>query len=194
MNKQLKQNGFMYVEKLIPEELAQFLTHALLRGAQLEGQISDEQVPGALTVMYGDYYLETLQESLWPIIEKISGEELLPTYSYSRLYQNGNNLEKHTDRPECEISVTLQMGKSHEYRWPIFMGGNMFELKEGDAVIYRGCDIPHWRDVCDGPKAYYSGQVFFHFVRKNGPYADRFGDKRPNPEKLFVKNRSINAV
>jgi hypothetical protein len=65
---------------------------------------------------------ETLQERLWPTIEAAVGEELIPTYSYARLYSNGDVLEKHSDRPACEISVTIQLGRSHHYAWPIYMG------------------------------------------------------------------------
>ena len=34
------------------------------------------------------------------------GKEVLPTYSYARLYTEGEILSKHKDRPSCEISVT----------------------------------------------------------------------------------------
>ena len=122
------------------------------------------------------------------------GEELIPTYSYARLYQNGCILEKHTDRPACEVSVTIQLGRSHNYSWPVYMGPYRFDLNEGDGVIYSGCDIEHWRNVCDGPSDYYSGQVFCHFVRKNGQYSDEFLDsknRKPGEYITFERNRTL---
>ena len=50
-----------------------------------------------------------------------------------------------------------------------------FELEEGDAVLYAGCDQKHWR-----PGVYKGNgmaQVFFHYVDQNGPHRDHAYDK-----------------
>lgn len=179
------------VKQIIPLEFCQFFTHVLLRQASIGGKKGDEQIPNAMAVLDHEIMFETLQERLWPSIELVVGEELLPTYSYARLYSNGDELLKHSDRPACEVSVTIQLGRSHHYAWPIYMGGVRYDIAEGDGVIYRGCDIEHWREVCNGPTDYYSGQLFLHYVRKNGVYADQAGD--PNIRSLvsFKKNRTI---
>jgi hypothetical protein len=70
------------------------------------------------------------------------------------------------------------------------MGGQRFDLGEGDGVVYPGCDVEHWRNPCDGPDGYYSGQVFLHFVRKNGPYAAEAGDSTCRDNYSYKKNRS----
>jgi hypothetical protein len=186
-------NGYIHVKDLIDKNLCNFLTHVLLRRMSETVPIDDDQVPGCLAVLDHEILFETLLEKLWPDIEMVTGKELLPTYAYSRLYKNGNVLERHSDREECEISVTLQLGRSHHYAWPIYMNGSRYDLGEGDAVIYRGCDLDHWRDRCDGPEGYYSGQVFLHFVDANGPYANRVGDSvnRPVYRNMFVKHRAI---
>jgi hypothetical protein len=150
----------------------------------------DCQVPNALAAMDHEYMFETLHERLWPIVERVVGEELIPTYAYARLYGNGNVLKKHTDRSACEVSVTIQLGRSHHYAWPIYMGDQRFDLGEGDGVIYPGCDIEHWRDKCDGPEGYYAGQVFLHFVRKNGPYASEVGDNTVRNTYSYNKART----
>jgi hypothetical protein len=188
-----ERNGYIHVKDLIDKNLCNFLTHVLLRKTSENVQNDDEQVPGCLSILDHEILFETLLEKLWPDIEMVTGKELLPTYAYSRLYTNGNVLERHSDREECEISVTLQLGRSHHYAWPIYMNGSRYDLGEGDAVIYRGCDLDHWRDRCDGPEGYYSGQVFLHFVDANGPYANRVGDSvnRPVYRNMFVKHRAI---
>jgi hypothetical protein len=71
------------------------------------------------------------------------------------------------------------------------MAGHRYDLAEGDGVVYKGCDLLHWRKPCDGPENYYSGQVFCHFVRANGPYPEFAGDKRWNGQHPFVRNRMI---
>ena len=178
-----------YVPKIIPADFCHFFTHVLLRQADLAPR-GDGQIPNARTILDHEYMFETLHERLWPTVEQAVGEELIPTYAYARLYSNGDILEQHTDRPACEVSVTIQLGRSHNYAWPIYMGGQRFDLAEGDGVIYPGCDVEHWRDRCDGPDGYYSGQVFLHFVRKYGLHATEAGDATTRNDFSYGKNRT----
>lgn len=178
------------INNLLPKDFCHFFTHVLLRKSAQPDNITDEQVPTCLSTMDHEIMFETVLERIWPTIESVVNEELLPTYAFSRLYHNGDELPAHTDRPACEVSLTVQLGRSHHYSWPIYVGGNRYDLSEGDAVVYFGCDAPHWREPCDGPQDYYSGQVFFHFVRKNGPYANEAGDPQAREVPSFVKNRT----
>lgn len=182
-------HGAVHVQKLVPPEFYKFFTHVLMRQADLSPR-GDPQIPNAKAILDHEYMFETLHELYWDVLEGIVGEELLPTYAYARLYSNGDVLEKHTDRPACEVSVTIQLGRSHHYAWPIYMGGMRFDMAEGDGVIYKGCDIEHWRDKCDGPDGYYSGQVFLHYVRKNGPYTAEAGDSTNRGAYSYTKNRT----
>lgn len=189
----LTKHGAFLCKDIITKEMSLFLTSVMLRKTETQGKVGDAQIPNALTVINHDLWIETLHETIWPRLEIVLDEELLPTYTYSRLYNNGDVLEKHQDRPACEISITVQLGRSHHYVWPIFAGNQRFDLAEGDGVVYLGCDVEHWRDVCNGPKGYYSGQVFFHFVRKNGLYADHANDStgRQTPSNFYVRNRAF---
>jgi hypothetical protein len=69
------------------------------------------------------------------------------------------------------------------------MGGKRYDLGEGDAVIYLGEQIEHWREVCDGPEGYLSGQVFCHFVRKNGQHTHAANDGRSKSPMYFRNAR-----
>ena len=183
--------GALHVKDAMGKELLHFLTHVLLREAAKNPK-SDEQVPDCMTVMDHEVLFDSVLEKMWPAIEVVTGMDLIPTYSYARLYKNGNKLEKHKDREECEISVTIQLGRSHHYAWPIHMDGKRYDLAEGDAIIYKGCELTHWRDECNGPDGYYSGQVFLHFVDANGPYRDKAYDSvnRESYDGMFIKNRT----
>lgn len=109
-------------------------------------------------------------------VEEILGLELWPTYTYARIYNKGDDLGMHLDRPECEYSFTINLGPVEDI-WPIHMRTvgseehTSFELSIGDGAFYKGTEIEHWRDQLktDGPIY----QAFFHYVDKNGPYADR---------------------
>jgi hypothetical protein len=114
---------------------------------------------------YSDPLMTSFLETKLPIVEKESGLKLFPTYAYWRYYVFGAILKKHSDRPACEISVTACIKKYDN--WPIVVEGTSFELEEGDAVLYAGCDQKHWR-----PGVYKGegmAQVFFHYVNQIGP-------------------------
>jgi hypothetical protein len=146
-------------------------------------------------------YADTLMESfllyLQEPIEKSTGLNLYPSYSYYRVYRPGADLKKHVDRPSCEISATVTLEYNYQnsnYEWPIFINGSSCLMNPGDLVIYRGCEVEHWRDVFDAPKNSYHIQFFCHYVDINGPYANYKFDKRPfigfSSEKKLIKSVS----
>ena len=137
VNNLLDQNGYLHVKNVIDKKLCNYLTSALLLNSSINNinnnsiKNEDVQVPNTLTFLGQSLLFDTLLENIWPVLENNINEELLPTYSYARLYKNGNILTKHKDRPSCEISVTIQLGRSHHYAWPIFIEGKRF-----DTVIH----------------------------------------------------------
>jgi len=158
------------------------------------GNRVDTQIPGAYS-KYGDWVMETLLMFMIPIMKAKTGMELVPTYSFTRLYEKGNILKRHKDRPSCEISTTLHLGGDE---WPIFLDpsgqdfvvdeyknihkpnapkGVKVDLKIGDMLIYSGCELEHWREPFRGNVC---SQVFLHYNHANGPYAKtNLFDKRP---------------
>jgi hypothetical protein len=123
--------------------------------------------------------MEELLERLVPAIEQITRRKLFPTYSYFRVYKAGDVLQPHTDRPACEISVSINLGYSADTPWPIWIeglrGAAKVEMEAGDAVVYRGIDCPHWREAFNGE---YAAQLFLHYVDQHGPRAEWKFDKR----------------
>jgi hypothetical protein len=146
--------------------------------AQAGTMKSDGTAPGALSAG-GDVFMDGLLLDMLPRAEAVSRLKLFPTYSYFRVYHRGDVLEKHTDRPACEISVTLCLGYQAERPWPILVEGatgiSSIELAAGDAMFYRGIECPHWREPLNGDRV---AQVFLHYVDQNGPYAEWKYDKR----------------
>jgi len=125
---------------------------------------------------YKDSLMNSLLDIKLPLIEKESNLKLYPTYAYWRYYVFGATLAKHIDRPSCEISVTACIKKYDN--WPIVIEGKSFELNEGDAVLYAGCDQEHWR-----PNVYKGegmAQVFLHYVNQNGPFKHHAYDQINN--------------
>jgi hypothetical protein len=178
-----KENGFCIVKNAISSELRDFVTqYALFDEMQSDGY-RDKQVPNAYA-KYGDPAMESMLLHLKTVLEENTGLTLHPTYSYYRVYKAGDVLKEHTDRPACEISVTVCFNFDYKelngkYDWPIWMVDSPCVMEPGDGVIYHGCELNHWRDQFEVPNDAWHVQAFFHYVDANGPYADRQFDTRP---------------
>jgi hypothetical protein len=129
---------------------------------------------------YGALFTESLLLLLKPIIEAHVGVELFTTYSYMRIYYKDSILEKHTDRPSCEYSATLCIRCNQDNPWPISFTSNGLTksiiLNQGDICIYKGDELPHWRDECSYDNHI---QFFLHYIEANGKYSEFKYDKRP---------------
>tara|TARA_R100001244_G_scaffold57795_2_gene48911 strand:- start:341 stop:982 length:642 start_codon:yes stop_codon:yes gene_type:complete len=126
------------------------------------GTLGDDQSNPETFCLYGDPVSDSLFPILKPLLEKECGYSLNETYSYMRVYSKGCELKKHKDRLSCDVSASLCI---EDNIWPLFLEdqrGNTQEinLKKGDMIMYRGCDLKHWRE----PNPFEThAQVFLHF-------------------------------
>lgn len=123
---------------------------------------------------YGDPLAESFLLCKIKKMEEETKLKLVPTYAFARVYSYLAVLDKHKDRPECEISVTVMVGSSGE-EWPIYIDGTKINLSPGDAAIYLGCELEHWREEFLGD---WHCQFFLHYTNKEGLYKDRIADGR----------------
>lgn len=182
-----KKNRYVVVKNALKKEIAEFIFNYfktkkevfnylreikyLPENVTLFGIDNDLQVPGSYS-HYGDVAMDTLLLKMKPIMEKNTGLKLVETYSYARIYKNGDVLKRHKDRPSCEISCTLNLGGDI---WPIFIEpsgkegkkGIKVNLRQGDMLIYRGDELEHWREPFDKKECV---QVFLHFNDINSKY------------------------
>jgi hypothetical protein len=140
--------------------------------------LGDPQVEKSFSY-YAPLCCESLCVYLKPVIEKHINKELLPTYSYMRIYYKGAHLKKHTDREECEISASVCINMNSVKPWEFCLtdktGKNVsISLNSGDLVVYSRY-LEHWRDEYTGTE---QTQTFLHYVDKNGPYTNRVLDSR----------------
>jgi len=156
-----------------------------------DGRFGDEQAPGSFNA-YGDPMMDTMLSASTDVLSGYTGLKLIPEYTYWRLYVKGEILARHRDRESCEISTTLCLGyntsnlsgEEYEgYDWPMFVEGQIIEgldgipihMKPGDMIIYRGCEVDHWREAFKGLN---HAQMFMHYNDADGPYKGRY-DGRP---------------
>ena len=186
--------NFCYNYFLLKRDAISFMyENNLIAQSNFHGTWTDQQVPGCYSI-YGDHVMETLLMKVLPVMKEKTGLNLVPTYSYARVYEKGSELKRHKDRPSCEISTTLNLGGDP---WPIFIDptgsdnvideyknihkpnapkGVKVELNVGDMLIYSGCELEHWREPFQGNVC---GQVFLHYNHADGPFAkSNLYDKR----------------
>ena len=177
-----KDNGYVHLKDFLFKENCEQLV-VELRKLIAEGKTTkDPQCPLSEAV-HGAPVFDSLLDQLTPHFEASSGKKLYPTYAYARLYnQQGEELKVHRDRPACEISATITLGFEGDV-WPIYMGHNEdkseateIKMEVGDAVLYRGMDVYHWREPYKEGK--WQAQVFLHYVDQDGPHAEWKYDKR----------------
>ena len=192
-----KKNKYIVIRQVISKELTNFIydyfslkrkvaqalyeTRFISPFTDYFGRWNDDQVPNTYS-HYGDIAMETLLQNLKPVMEKETKLKLSPTYSYARIYKNGDVLARHKDRFSCEISTTLNLGGDS---WPIYLdptskfgqAGIKIELKPGDMLVYSGCELEHCREEFKGQNC---GQVFLHYNKKGSKMAkENEFDKRP---------------
>jgi hypothetical protein len=193
--KKFKDQGYCVIKSAISAELRDFITQYALFdemqgfSSEKDSAINGAQVPNAHS-KYADPAMESLLLILQEQIENNTGLKVFPTYSYFRVYRNGDSLKNHRDRESCEISATLCFNYSYtDYAWPIYMEDKAITLDPGDLVIYKGCDLYHHREEFQPTEESWQVQGFFHYVNQDGPYSDFKFDKRPNiGEPLWSKN------
>ena len=178
-----KDEGYLKVKSLVDAQtvktISEYFENKINRGewvAKPEINVNEMSKFG----YYADPLIEVMLKQCLPAIEEQTGLELEPTYSFSRVYQEGEELTPHTDRPSCEVSATINVACTGGV-WPIWMqyeGNDPVKcmLEPGDAVIYKGCEVTHWRRPL--AKNNLNVQFMLHYVDKNGPYAEYKFDKR----------------
>ena len=195
-----KKNKYTVIRQAISKDLATFIANYFSMQKQVydtcrqaryfspfetilgyyEGK--NEQIPDTYS-QYSNMAMETLLLKCQPGMEKATGLKLYPAYTYARIYKKGDELKRHKDRFSCEISTTMNLAGDD---WPIYLEpsgetgkkGIKVDLKQGDMLVYSGCELEHWREKFKGKECI---QVFLHYNnRKTRGSRDNMFDKRPH--------------
>ena len=182
------EKGYTLIERFLSDEVCELAYRYGKLRAKRGAWKKDQSAPvtgDGMPEAYGDHLMEVVLEVCQPGIEAVTGRELLPTYSFCRLYHEGAALKAHLDRPACEISATLCLGRDfaefHQtdpnYDWPMYADGTPCPCPPGSAIIYQGMNVSHWREPLRGREQL---QLFLHYVDRDGPHAKSWKyDGRP---------------
>ena len=195
-----KKNKYTVIRQAISKDLASFIANYFSMQKQVYDtcraaryfspfetilgyyEAENEQIPNTYS-QYSNMAMETLLLKCQPDMEKATGLKLYPAYTYARIYKKGDELKRHKDRFSCEISTTMNLAGDD---WPIYLEpsgetgkkGVKVDLKQGDMLVYSGCELEHWREKFKGKECI---QVFLHYNnRKTRGSRDNMFDKRPH--------------
>jgi hypothetical protein len=167
---QFREKGYAPLANLIhPFNLAalrRYYRHAIRQGSI---RLGDEQSPRRY-VTHNESVARFFHHQIANAVSAVVGEAIKPSYVYLASYLSGAELKKHTDRQQCEFSVTLCLDFSPEPElatsWPIRLdtGESTVTVYQalGDGLVYRGTRVPHYRSVL--AEGHTSTSIFFHYV------------------------------
>ncbi len=183
--------GWYYLPNIISKEEALEIKYKILCGAMSEiGSTKGHHDPerGRVLTCYAPPICAYIMWRVKPMLEELLGEELIPTYWFSTTYHKGGWMNAHTDRPSCEVSVTMNI--CGDAAWPIKLKD--LEGKKqavvtpvGHGVAYLGTQVEHWRSPLRTHDNDRFMQLFLHYVRKNGQYVDYAFDRSDKCYKLL---------
>ncbi len=175
--------GWHYLPNIISKEEAIRIKYQNLCGAvgdlgSLQGHWDPDR--GRVLTCYAPPSCAFVMKRVQPILEQLLDEELIPSYWFSTTYHKGGWMSRHTDRPSCEISVTMNI--SGDAPWPIKLKDKNGKTQSvvtpvGDGLAYLGTEVPHWRSPLRTHEKDRFMQLFLHFVRKNGSFTEYAYDK-----------------
>lgn len=102
-------------------------------------------------------------------VSELFQRPLKPSYVFLSMYGPEGVCPPHTDRPQCQFTVDLQI--SSNAQWPINISGKDYVLEDGEAICYSGTGQHHFRKPwsetgvatrMDTP--FFMNLAFFHFV------------------------------
>jgi hypothetical protein len=170
---QFCERGFIPVSNLIhPFQIAalrRYYRHQLRSGRFLWGKNKEE----LRLVAHNEPVASYFHHQLTYAVSELASERLKPSYCYFSAYQEGAVLARHTDREQCDFSLSMCIDYSPEPElatpWPLMLdaGGCTVSVHQslGDALFYRGIQLPHWRNKL--PAGHSSTSIFFHYVRED---------------------------
>jgi hypothetical protein len=163
-----EQNNYLVVRNVLDPYLVKFL--ASYYQSVRNNEAGNFETDRTSLNCNGDACGDTVMYSLRTKIEELVGLELLPTYSFVRIYKNGESVGRHRDGPANQVSCTMCVSRD-DVDWPLKFSDGTTEdqvvLEPGDGVVYRGYMMDHWRDKFTGNNQV---QVIVGFVVKDGGF------------------------
>jgi hypothetical protein len=181
-SKNFMDEGCCVVRNILDKDLCDFLNVNMELASITETRFNaGPVVPGSIE-LYSTPALQIAHDILLnKVRDFLKPERLFSTYSFYRKYYKYQELPRHYDRKECEISLSICLGMTDTGNpWSFYCENleknSIYEgiLQVGDGIIYAGEKLYHWREKCEQN---WVKQAFFHF----SPNRELEFDQKRNP-------------
>lgn len=183
-------NQFVVVRNLLDPYLVQFLA-SYFHNAEGHAEARFERDWTSLNA-HSDACGDAILYATRSAIEANTGMELLPTYSFVRMYRKGDTVGRHKDGKENQVSCTICIERDTEWPLGVSDGKEDFyvDMNPGDAVIYQGFALDHWRNKYEGERQV---QLIVGYVQKGGKHEEHrfYGRGEPIYTPWGVKRESV---
>lgn len=173
-------DGYRIVDALITPDQCAFLCQAMRQSRDAGAMQVAKGVYRGPHNQYAPIPGQMILGSLRAKMSVLVGRELLPSYSFWRIYKQGDILKRHKDRKSCEVSATIALTAAEDgICWPICVtdlhgNSHSVELPLGSGLLYQGPEVDHWRDPLSASQHY---QMFLHYIVADGPNAALENDR-----------------
>lgn len=168
-----REQGYAVVDGLLhPFQLAELRRYFRRQIRAGKMRLGDGQSP-LRYIAHNDPAAGFFHGQLTKAVSDLVGERVKPSYVYMASYLSGAQLERHTDREQCEFSITLCLDYAPEPSgatpWPLYLdtprGTATIHQAIGDGLLYRGRELPHYRKTL--ARGNTSTSLFLHYVAED---------------------------
>lgn len=150
----LQRKRFVVIKSLIhPLQIA--IMRRYYRDLEANGYLllDNAQVRFKRFYKHNDPILQLVHRQSGNVARAVTGQSILPSYSFLSAYMKDAHLARHVDRPQCAWNASLLIDQDPEVdvseSWPIYLktpeAVEEVQLDFGDALFYSGTELPHWR-------------------------------------------------
>jgi len=115
-------------------------------------------------VAHNEFISRIIHFEMLELVEKITNKKLRPTYTYISFYTKGGRLRPHIDKPECDYTCSLILGKPKDSVWYLYLEKKLtnivgfaeytplkdeccaLDCNENGFMILKGKKNVHYRD------------------------------------------------
>jgi hypothetical protein len=157
LRRELQTSQYAVLRKIIrPPQLAALRRY--FRALDASGHLrasSNQHYAHHRRSIYDEETARFVQQQITALVNRITPAPVRPSHCQVSVYQPGAFLRRHKDQPQYVWNLSLVVDAEPEVEeagaWPICVevDGQTREvrLEIGDAVLYRGSEFTHWRDV-----------------------------------------------
>ena len=153
-SKNFAESGYFTVRNFLSPDFVKMAQQYFMLKLKRGESSSESFLVSNADVFEGDPLTDTIMASAKRYFSEVAGTNVVPTYSYTRLFREGGKLRRHIKPAQFEVSGILSLGSSDEGKPETFyMLPQGFEanptsvtLNPGDLCIHKGTEMCLWTE------------------------------------------------